>query len=110
MSGSHVVDAEVTLTIPPLSVEDEDAIIHTRITNDERPLRRIVKKFHTYASLAFASPVHSSHAGNSIDDAREAFLIELSSFELSLKKSLMVCEAESRQVEEYQRERQRIGT
>lgn len=23
MSGSHVVDAEVTLTIPPLSVEDE---------------------------------------------------------------------------------------
>ncbi|KAL4076119.1 Tho complex subunit 7-domain-containing protein [Scleroderma yunnanense] len=108
MSGSNVAEPEVTLTIPLLSVEDEDAIIHTRITNDERPLRRIVKKFHAYASLAHTSPVQSSHAGGSIDDAREAFLIELSSFELSLKKSLMVCEAESRQVEEYQRERQRI--
>ncbi|KAG6336524.1 hypothetical protein ID866_2546 [Astraeus odoratus] len=104
---SNTVDQEAPLSIPPLSVEDEDAIIHTRITNDERPLRRIVKKFHAYASLAHATPVQSSHGG-SIDDARDAFLIELSSFELSLKKSLMVCEAESRQVEEYQRERRRI--
>ena len=69
-----------------------------------------MKKFHTYTSLAHPSSVQSSQAGSSIDDAREAFLIELSSFELSLKKSLMVYEAESRQVEEYQCERQRIGT
>lgn len=106
MTTSNPVEPE-SLKIPPLSVEEEDAIIHTRITNDERPLRRIAKKFHTYASLVHPSPVHSSHAGN-IDDAREAFLIELSSFELSLKKSIMVCEAEARQVEEYQRERRRI--
>ena len=45
-----------------------------------------------------------------MDDAREAFLVELASFHLSLKKSLMVCEAEARQVEEYQREKERIGT
>lgn len=44
-----------------------------------------------------------------MDDARDAFLLELAGFQLSLKKSLMVCEAEARQVEEYQRERQRIG-
>ena len=44
-----------------------------------------------------------------MDDARDAFLLELASFQLSLKKSLMVCEAETRQVEEYQRERERIG-
>lgn len=45
----------------------------------------------------------------SVDDAREAFLVELASFHLSLKKSLMVCEAEARQVEEYQKEKERIG-
>lgn len=106
MTTSNVVEPEC-LKVPPLSVEEEDAIIHTRITNDERPLRRIAKKFHTYASLVHPSPVQSSPSG-SIDDAREAFLIELSSFELSLKKSIMVCEAEARQVEEYQRERRRI--
>lgn len=85
-----------------------DAIIHTRITNDERALRRIVKKFHNYASLAHTSLLPPAHGG-SLDDAREAFLVELASFELALKKSLMICEAESRQVEEYQRERRRIG-
>ncbi|KAF9247349.1 Tho complex subunit 7-domain-containing protein [Melanogaster broomeanus] len=107
MSGSNVSDRTATPNISPLSAEEEDAIIHTRITNDERPLRRIVKKFHNYASLAHAPLVQSAHGG-SVDDAREAFLVELASFELSLKKSLMVCEAESRQVEEYQRERRRI--
>lgn len=86
-----------------------DAIIHTRITNDERALRRIVKKFHNYASLAHTSLLPPTQGG-SIDDAREAFLVELAAFELVLKKSLMICEAESRQVEEYQRERHRIGT
>ncbi|KAG9317459.1 Tho complex subunit 7-domain-containing protein [Chiua virens] len=84
-----------------------DAIIHTRITNDERALRRIVKKFHNYASLAHTPLLPPPHGGT-VDDAREAFLVELASFELALKKSLMVCEAESRQVEEYQRERHRI--
>ncbi|KIJ70107.1 hypothetical protein HYDPIDRAFT_121535 [Hydnomerulius pinastri MD-312] len=108
MSSSNApVEPEATPNIPPLSIEEEDAIIHTRITNDERPLRRIVKKFHNYASLAHTPLVQPTQEG-SVDDAREAFLIELASFELALKKSLMVCEAESRQVEEYQRERRRI--
>ncbi|KAG1833418.1 Tho complex subunit 7-domain-containing protein [Suillus variegatus] len=84
-----------------------DAIIHTRITNDERPLRRVVKKFHNYASLVHHLLVPPSSSGT-VEDAREAFLIELSSFELALKKSMMVCEAERRQVEEYQREREKI--
>jgi THO complex subunit 7 len=43
-----------------------------------------------------------------VADAREAFLVELESFHLSLKKSVMICEAEARQVEEYQKEKQRI--
>ncbi|KIJ20300.1 hypothetical protein PAXINDRAFT_7549 [Paxillus involutus ATCC 200175] len=108
MASSNVsVEPEPTLNIPPLSPEEEDAIIHTRITNDERPLRRIAKKFHNYASLAHTPLLQPAHGG-SVDDAREALLVELDSFELVLKKSQMVCEAESRQVEEYQRERRRI--
>ncbi|KAF8450530.1 Tho complex subunit 7-domain-containing protein [Boletus edulis BED1] len=105
---SNPCQPEATPTIPPLSTEEEDAIIHTRITNDERALRRVVKKFHSYASLAHTPLVSPVGHGGSIDDAREALLVELASFELALKKSLMICEAESRQVEEYQRERQRI--
>ncbi|KAF8639930.1 hypothetical protein AX17_001180 [Amanita inopinata Kibby_2008] len=100
-----------TITIPPLTVEEEDQIIHVRITNDERPLRRIIKKFHNYTALShkpIVPPIHSPGSGISIDDAREAFLVELASFQLLLKKSVMICEAEARQVEEYKRERQRI--
>jgi THO complex subunit 7 len=94
-----------------------DAIIHTRITNDERPLRRVLKKFYNYAALAHTpivppvAPLAGDASSNigTVDDAREAFLVELASFHLLLKKSVMICEAEVRQVEEYQRERQRIG-
>jgi THO complex subunit 7 len=91
----------------------QDSIIHTRITNDERPLRRVIKKFHNYTALAFSPvvPIVRPWSGgqSSKDEAREAFLVELASFQLSLKKSAMICEAEARQVEEYKRERQRIG-
>lgn len=94
--------------ITPLTVEEEDAIIHSRITNDERALRRVIKKFHGYTSVAHEPivPIPSSSIG--IEDARDAFLVELASFSLQLKKAVMVCEAEARQVEEYHRERQRI--
>ena len=44
-----------------------------------------------------------------MEDARETFLVELASFQLLMKKSAMICEAEARQVEEYQRERKRLG-
>ncbi|CAL1700190.1 unnamed protein product [Somion occarium] len=94
----------------PLSVQQEDVIIHTRITNDEKALRRVTKKFHNYTSVAYDPIVPPSPSTTtSVDDARDAFLVELASFHLSLRKSLMVCEAEARQVEEYQRERERIA-
>ncbi|EIW82332.1 hypothetical protein CONPUDRAFT_164950 [Coniophora puteana RWD-64-598 SS2] len=88
-----------------------DSMIYSRITNDERPLRRIVKKLHTYSSCAHPTepPLPGAdHSDAMVEGAREAFLLELSSFQLSLQKSLMVCEAEARQVEEYQKERERI--
>ncbi|EMD40578.1 hypothetical protein CERSUDRAFT_111173 [Gelatoporia subvermispora B] len=103
--------AEATYVAPSLSVQQEDAIIHTRITNDEKALRRVTKKFHNYTSVAYTPVIPPLlPAFTSVEDAREAFLVELASFHLSLKKSLMVCEAEARQVEEYQRERERIAT
>ncbi|KIP07730.1 hypothetical protein PHLGIDRAFT_410731 [Phlebiopsis gigantea 11061_1 CR5-6] len=93
----------------PMTMQQEDSIIHTRITNDEKALRRVTKKFHSYASVAYDVVVPPAPAASSsVDDARDAFLVELASFHLSLKKSLMVCEAEARQVEEYQREKERV--
>ncbi|PCH40992.1 hypothetical protein WOLCODRAFT_88952 [Wolfiporia cocos MD-104 SS10] len=102
--------SDVTYVAPPLLPQQEDAIIHTRITNDEKALRRVTKKFHAYTSVAYTSALPPSPStSSSVDDAREAFLVELASFHLSLKKSLMVCEAEARQVEEYQKEKERIA-
>ena len=90
-----------------------DAIIHSRITNDERALRRVVKKFSNYTTVVYSQadpdPPGSDQSSSEVEDAREAFLLELSSFSLQLKKAVMVCEAEARQVEEYYREKQRIG-
>jgi hypothetical protein len=88
-----------------------DAIIHSRITNDERALRRVVKKFSNYTAAAYSQvdTAGSDQSSSAAEDAREAFLVELSTFSLQLKKAVMVCEAEARQVEEYYRERQRIG-
>jgi THO complex subunit 7 len=93
---------------------DTDVIIHARITNDERPLRRVIRKFHNYTSVAHVPivpsvPTSGGDGQNTVDDAREAFIVELESFHLSLKKSAMICEAEARQVEEYLREKQKIG-
>ena len=68
----------------------------------------MTRKFHNYTSVAY-NPIVPPAVAAPIDDARDAFLVELASLHLSLKKSLMVCEAEARQVEEYQRERERIS-
>ncbi|KAG6833907.1 hypothetical protein H0H87_007918 [Tephrocybe sp. NHM501043] len=97
-------------TIPPLTADEEDQVILARITNDERPLKRLIKKFHNYTNLSHSPlvPTVGNPADISLEDAREAFLVELAAFQLSLKKSAMICEAEARQVEEYQRERQEI--
>ena len=88
-----------------------DQIIFARITNDERPLRRVIKKFHGYTSLSHPPivPPITPSGSSSVEDAREAFLVDLASFQLLMKKSAMICEAEARQVEEYQRERRRLG-
>ncbi|KAJ7180265.1 Tho complex subunit 7-domain-containing protein [Mycena crocata] len=107
--------AEQPIPVPPMTTEEEDQIILARITNDERPLRRVIKKFHNYTALSHTPVVPAvpapgtPAAATSVEDAREAFLVELASFQLMLRKSVMICEAEARQVEEYQREKERIN-
>lgn len=90
-----------------------DQIILARISIDERPLRRMIKRFHSYTSLSHTPIIPALTGGTamptSVEDAREGFLVELATFQLMLKKSVMICEAEARQVEEYQRERQSLG-
>jgi THO complex subunit 7 len=87
-----------------------DAIIHSRITNDEKVLKKVVKRFHTYASVAYPlHPPETPPEPAAIEEAKELFRVELESFHLTLKKAVLVCEAERRQVEQYEREKQRIG-
>ena len=87
-----------------------EAIIHSRITNDEKVLKKVVKRFHTYASVAHPLyPPETRPEPATIEEAKELFRVELESFHLTLKKSVLVCEAERRQVEQYEREKQRIG-
>ncbi|KDQ15398.1 hypothetical protein BOTBODRAFT_31720 [Botryobasidium botryosum FD-172 SS1] len=97
------------LNVPPIPPEEEEAIIHARATNDERPLRRLIKKYHTFTSLARASPLPpAAGEGMSKDDARQAFLVELSSFRLLMQKNVLMQDVEERQVKEYEQERERI--
>ncbi|THV08387.1 hypothetical protein K435DRAFT_958962 [Dendrothele bispora CBS 962.96] len=110
MPVSSETNLKQPIIIPPLTPEEEDQVVLARITNDERPLKRVIKKFHQYTNVASRPLVSSLDSGGEdvVEDAREAFLVDLASFELLLKKSMMICEAEARQVEEYQREKQRI--
>ena len=87
-----------------------DALVHARIMNDERPLKRLMKKFHAYSSLAYPSTFENLSGNTSVDDVREAFLIELAGFQLQLRKAWLVSDAEHRQCERYKKESYRIGS
>ena len=69
-----------------------------------------MKRFHTYASVAYPlHPPETPPEPETVEEAGEFFRVELESFHLTLKKAVLVCEAERRQVEQYEREKQRIG-
>ena len=116
------------MPVPPLNLEEEgenyyalltfclgsqtllipDALIHSRIMNDEKSLRRLTKKFHLYSLLVFPSDIEPS-TNTSVDEAREAFLLELVGFQLQLRKARMIYDAEHRQGDLYRKESRRIG-
>lgn len=60
-------------------------------------------------SVAYPSTVEPPGVLSSVEEARDAFLTELASFQLLLRKSRMVCDSEKRQVDIYKKEKLRIG-
>jgi hypothetical protein len=121
-SPEFKIDAKMAQdTIPPMTAEEEgngyirairilitkqpDAVIQSRLVNDERPLKRLVRKFQSFSTQA-RSP---SPDDSAVDSARASFLQELASFQMLIKKATLTINAEARQVQEYQAERARIG-
>lgn len=98
-----------------------DKLIITRLANDEKTLRRLTKGFHTITNLSRASsskpPEKTQDPSSStsktkeeqLRDAREAFLLDLDQFQMQLIKNMQICDAEARMVEEYAKEKERIG-
>lgn len=69
----------------------------------------MIKKFHSYVFIAEYDDLSSVGNKNSLEEARESILAEIATFQLALQKSLLVHQADSRQVLEYEKEKQRIG-
>ncbi|KAG9017452.1 hypothetical protein FRB93_007567 [Tulasnella sp. JGI-2019a] len=109
------------LKIAPLTAEEEDKLIIARLANDEKTLRRLTKGFHTITSLSRANPSDSTQKSRDpssstsktreeqLEDAREAFLMDLDQFQVQLIKNMQVCDAETRMVEEYAKDKERIA-
>jgi THO complex subunit 7 len=76
--------------------------------NDERPLRRLVRKFHAFSSQAQSTSPEPSDSAQ-VEEAKRNFLLELATYQMNLRRSALSCQAESRQVTEYQREKERLG-
>lgn len=74
-------------------------------------MRKVIKKFHTYVFATEPGGIaHGADDGEiSSDEAREGLLAELATFQMMLQKSALVCQAEARQVVEYEKEKERIG-
>jgi THO complex subunit 7 len=76
--------------------------------NDERPLRRLVRKFHAFSLQARNASPDSSDS-TQVEDAKRSFLIELATYQMNLRRNALSCQAESRQVMEYKHEKERLG-
>ncbi|KZV80547.1 hypothetical protein EXIGLDRAFT_732702 [Exidia glandulosa HHB12029] len=85
---------------PDMTPAHEDALIHSRLMNDERVLRRLAKRFHAVAQ----SPASSTAR----EKERESLLDDLAAFQSQLATRALVCDAERRQVLHYEAERKRI--
>ncbi|CAK5275489.1 unnamed protein product [Mycena citricolor] len=118
-SSSAMANATQQPVSVTITLEEEDRIVNARIMNDDKPIKRVIKKFHNYTQISHPPPFPiitvaspgsaATQSATPLEDAREAFLLELTSFELMLRKSVMICEAEARQVDEYERETRRIN-
>lgn len=98
-----------------------DELLATRLTNDERMLRRLARRFNHLSILARKlpppppvdpssnAPSATEAASKEVQDAREAFLADLDLFQTTLIKNRQICQAEGRMVDHYEKEKQRVG-
>lgn len=104
--------------LPLPTPEQEDALIHARVQNDDRIIRKLTKKLQSYLALNFAYISYQNETDPSlatlvslteVDNARDEFLVELASFRLGIQKSTLVLGAEARQVQQYNSEIESIA-
>ncbi|QRW01968.1 THOC7 domain-containing protein [Ceratobasidium sp. AG-Ba] len=104
--------------LPLPTPEQEEALIHARVQNDDRIVRKLTKKLQSYLALHFAYISYQNESDPSlatlvnlteVDNARDEFLVELASFRLSIQKSTLVLGAEARQVQQYNNEIESIA-
>ncbi|EJD48361.1 hypothetical protein AURDEDRAFT_112872 [Auricularia subglabra TFB-10046 SS5] len=86
------------ITFPQMTAAEEDSLIHSRLMNDERALRRLARRFHTYAEAEPAARAQE----------RDLFIDDLAAFQSTLATRALICEAEARQVVLYEEQRKRI--
>ncbi|PVF99993.1 hypothetical protein CPB86DRAFT_824659 [Serendipita vermifera] len=84
--------------IVPLTPEEEDQLVNTRLTMEDRQqVRRITKRWQMHINNALPHPESSEH-----------FLLELENFRLAYRKNDIIVRSEERQVVEYQQSKTRI--
>ncbi|KAG0248116.1 THO complex subunit 7 [Mortierella polycephala] len=84
-------------------MDQEEAVIRTRLSINERPLRRLSNRFLKWTgSLTTATD-------EDIDDGLQTLLLEVSHFELTLSKSKLVADMAERERQHYDQEQQEIN-
>ncbi|KAF9903241.1 THO complex subunit 7 [Linnemannia zychae] len=82
--------------------DDTDNIIRTRLSVNERPLRRLTQRFQKWTGVLVAG------SREEIENGFQGLLMEISQFELGLSKSTLVAEMAERERQHYNEERHQI--
>ncbi|KAF9117693.1 THO complex subunit 7 [Mortierella sp. 14UC] len=82
--------------------DDTDNIIRTRLSVNERPLRRLTQRFQKWTGVLVAG------SREDIENSFQGLLMEISQFELGLSKSTLVAEMAERERQHYHEERHQI--
>ncbi|KIM25913.1 hypothetical protein M408DRAFT_330909 [Serendipita vermifera MAFF 305830] len=84
--------------IVPLTPEEEENLVNTRLAMEDRQqVRRVTKRWQMHVNSDIPHPESSEH-----------FLLELESFRLAYRKNDIIVRAEERQVIEYQESKTRL--
>ncbi|KAF9118074.1 THO complex subunit 7 [Mortierella sp. GBA39] len=83
-------------------MDHDESIIRTRLSVNERPLRRLSQRFQKWSGVLVTG------SQEDIEDGFQALLMEISQFELGLSKSTLVTEMAERERLHYQEEQNQI--